>query len=119
MNRLNMTKLAVMLAMLLSIAGGPAIAFASGPGCTPAAMVGTQRDCCHMPCCAVKEKQPAEEKPAPVQQQVGQELAAAVTAAPFILLFTCEPAEARRAPRELFAAGHAPEPLSASCIQLI
>jgi len=76
-------------------------------------------DCCHMACCAVKEKQPAEEKPAPVQQRVGQELAAAVTAAPFALLFTCAPTEARQAPRGVFADGHAPKPLAASCIRLI
>ena len=72
-----------------------------------------------MACCAVKEKLPAEEKPAPVQQRVGQELAAPVLTAPFGLLFTVEPTEARRAPRELFAGGHGRAPLAVSCIRLV
>jgi hypothetical protein len=35
------------------------------------------------------------------------------------VLFTCVPVEPVRAPRELFAGGHSPEPLAASCIWLI
>ena len=60
-----------------------------------------------------------KKQPAPVQRQVGLDLANAFTAAPFSLLFTFEPAEARRAPHTLFADWHAPAPLAASCIRLI
>jgi hypothetical protein len=59
------------------------------------------------------------EQPAPVQQRVGQELAAALTAAPFAVLYTLRPVEVKRAPRALFADRHSPEPRAASCIQLI
>jgi hypothetical protein len=119
MNRIPIMKLLVVLVVLLSIAGGPAVAVTPDKGSSGAAKVCAKRICCHMPCCAVKEKQPAEEKPAPVQGRVGQELAAAVTSAPFALLFTCAPTEARRAPRGVFADGYPPEPLAISCIQLI
>ena len=112
-----MTKLLVALAMLLSIASGPA--FASGYGCGENVKCAAKQMGCQMACCAAKEKQPAQETPAPVGQRVGQEVAAAVMTAPFSVLFRLEPTEARRAPRALFADGHAPEPLAASCIRLI
>jgi hypothetical protein len=64
------------------------------------------------------QKQPAP-RPAPIPQRIGQDLAAAVTAAPFSVLFTIAPSEARRAPRALFADRHSPEPLAAGCIRLI
>jgi hypothetical protein len=118
MNRFQMTRLLVVLAMLLSIAGGPRIA--SGNGCGGSGKVCANMSCCHgMACCAVKEKQPAGEQRTPVQQQVGRDIGAAVTTTPFSVLFTFGPTEAKRAPRALFAAGHAPEPLAASCIWLI
>ena len=72
-----------------------------------------------MACCAKSGNEPGQEQPAPVQQQAGRELAAAIAAAPFSLLFTIEPAEVPRAPRALFADGHSPAPLAASCIWLI
>jgi hypothetical protein len=116
MTRHLMTRLLVVLAMLLSIAGGPAVASrAGGAG---------KAKCCAMKCCgkgaeccAMKGKQPAQEQP--VRQQVGRELAATVTAAPFTVLFTFRPAEPKRAPRALLAAGHAPAPLAAGCVWLI
>ena len=118
MIRFPVTRMLVVLAMLLSIAGGPFVA--SGSGCSKGANVCSSACCCHdMACCAAKGKQPAEELPAPVQRQVGQELAAAVTATPFSVLFAFGPTEAKRAPRALFADGHSPEPLAASCIWLI
>jgi hypothetical protein len=110
-----MMRLMVVLAMLFSIAGGPVVA-SSGmaeTGCV-------KKNCCrHMACCAMQKGQPAQEKPAPLAQRVGQEIAATVLNAPFSVLFTWAPAEVKRAPRELFAGGHGPEPRSASCIQLI
>jgi len=113
MNRSRLTKLLAILAMLMSIAGGPAVASTSG--CAASGKVHAQMSCCkQMACCAAREKQPA-----PVQQRVGQDLSAAVTAAPFSLLFTFEPTEPKRAPRSSIANGHAPEPLAASCIRLI
>ena len=117
MNRFPMTRLLVVLAMLLSIAGGPLIA--SGNGCAGSGTVCANRSCCQGMACCAKGKQPAGEQRTPVQQQVGREIAAAVTATPFSVLFTLGPTEAKRAPRALFAAGHAPEPLAASCIWLI
>ena len=118
MSRFLVTKLLVVLAMLLSIVGGPAVA--SSGGCVGTVKVCAKKCCCGgMGCCAMKDKQPAEQKPAPVQQQVGQDLATAVTAAPFSLLFTFAPTEAKRVPRAFFAEGHAPGPLAVSCIRLI
>ena len=119
MNRFPLTKLLVVLAMLLSIAGGPVVA-SSGRFATSAKVCAMKQCCCHGPaCCAMKAKQPAEQQPAPVQHRVGQDLAAAVAAAPFSLLFTFGPTEAKRAPRASFADWHAPGPLAASCIRLI
>jgi len=114
MNRISIPKLLVVLAMLFSIASGPVVA--SGSWCKG---VTASCPCCNMPCCAMHKNVPAQEKPAPVQQGAGQELAAAITSAPFSVLYTFSPTEPKRAPRALFADGHAPEPLSASCIQLI
>ena len=118
MNRFPVTKLLVVLAMLLSIAGGPALA--SPGGCPGTGKVCAQKCCCEtMPCCAMNGAQPARDQPAPVQQQVGHDLGAAIIAAPFSLLFTFAPNEAKRAPRAFFAGGHSPAPLLASCIRLI
>ena len=117
MSRFLVTKLLVVLAMLLSIAGGPAVA--SRSECTGSLKICVMKNCpAGMKCCAAREKQPAE-KPAPVQQRVGREIATTVTAAPFSVLYAFGPAEVKRAPRALFANGHAPEPRVASCIQLI
>jgi hypothetical protein len=108
-----MTRLLAVLAMLLSIAAGP-VAESAG-GCVGCAKACAMKCCCHgMACCARKEKEPA-----PVQQKVGRELAAALAEVRFDVLFTLVPAEARRAPRALFADRHSPEPLSAGCIRLI
>ncbi len=118
MRRFPVTSLLVVFAMLMSIAGGPVVV-ASANACGGARVCSTAC-CCHdMACCAVKGKQPAHEQPAPVQQRVGQDLAGTLTAAPFSVLYTFAPTEAKRAPRALFADGHAPDPLAASCIQLI
>lgn len=119
MTRLLAAKLLIVLAMLLSMAGGPVVASEGCCGGSAAKAVAGTCCQCHMPCCAMDRKQPAPEKPAPVQPRVGQELAAAVLTAPFSVLFTFAPTEARRAPRALFADGHAPEPLAVNCIQLI
>lgn len=113
---IHVTKLWVVLAMLLSIACGPAAA--SRSGCC-AAKDAPKSCCCGMACCIQHGRQPAQDQPVPVQQRVGQELSAALTAVPFSVLFTCVPVEPVRAPRELFAGGHSPEPLAASCIWLI
>ena len=122
MREIHVTKLWVVLAMLLSIARGPTVASISG--CCAAKNAAMPRCCgmaccCGMPCCAQHGRQPAQDQPAPVQRRVGQELSAALTAVPFSVLFTCVPVEPVRAPRELFAGGHAPEPLAAGCIRLI
>jgi len=118
MSQFSLTKLLVVLAMLLSIAGGPALALANR--CPGTGKVGIATSaCCNMPCCAGKMKQPAQEQRAPIGQRGGQELSEAVTAAPFAVLYTIAPADVKRPPIALFADGHAPEPLAASCIQLI
>jgi hypothetical protein len=119
MRRFPGTSLLVVLAMLISIAGGPVVV-ASANACGGAKKVCSTACRCHdMACCAVKGKQPAPEQPAPVQQRVGQDLAVTLTTVPFSVLYTFAPTEAKRAPRALFAEGHAPDPLAASCIQLI
>jgi hypothetical protein len=119
MRRFPVTSLLVVLAMLISIAGGPVVV-ASANACGGAKKVCSTACCCHdMACCAVKGKQPAQEQPAPVQQRVGQDLALTFAATPFSVLYTFAPTEAKRAPRKLLADGHAPDPLAASCIQLI
>jgi len=116
MNRIPITRWVIVLALLLGIAGRGAVP----SGCGGGAAVCVKKCCCEgMACCAAKQKQPAEREPAPVQQQVAQDVADAVKAAPFSLLFTFGPTEAKRAPRALFADGHSPEPLAAGCIRLI
>jgi hypothetical protein len=72
-----------------------------------------------MACCVAKSNQPAEEKSAPAPQRAGPELAQAITAVPFRVLFVLPPVEAEHAPVALAAEGHSPEPLAVSCIQLI
>ena len=113
-----LTKLCLVLVMLFSIAGGPA-AVSSG---SCAVTTGDCARCaekasCHMACCC--QKLPVDEKSAPAPRPAGQE-SAVIASAPFTVLFKIAPVAVKRAPRALLAAaGHAPEPLAASCIQLI
>jgi hypothetical protein len=118
MSRFQITRFIAVLAMLLSIAGGQFVEASST--CAGTGKVCVKCCCCQgMACCGAAEKQPPQKRPAPVQQRVGQELAAAVLDTPFSVLFTIAPAEARRAPRALFADRHSPAPLAAGCIRLI
>jgi hypothetical protein len=120
MNRFSMAKLLVVLAMLLSIVTGPAAAMVSISGPCPAASTpALKAHCCTMPCCAARSKNAPEEKPAPVPQRTGQELAATLASAPFSLLFTLAPTEPRPVSVSAISAAHSPEPLRAGCILVI
>jgi len=112
-----MTKLAVMLAMLLSIAGGPAVASMGGE--TGRGRVICKCCSCKMACCVAKDSGRASELPAPVGHQMGTEVAEGVLTTRFAVLFAVGPTEARRAHGELFVDRHGPEGLAVSCIRLI
>ncbi len=115
MNRMGAMKLLVMLAMLLSIAGGPAVASAGGE--MGKARVVCKCGCCGAGCCAVGEKGTAREMPAPVGQQVGAEVAAAVLTTRFEILYVVAPTVAREV--DVKAVWHGPAPLAVSCARLI
>jgi len=117
MHRILVMKVVVVLAMLLSVAWGPV--FGAQGGCANGAKV-CAKGCCQRgeaPCCAVKGK--AQERPAPVQQRVGQDLTMAVGVMPSLVLFTLARPEVKQAPRELLGHEHSLAPLVASCIRLI